>query len=57
MIQTFGVLKNCTHKYIRLIDEQSKKQKSLNDSDDEMIIKNNNLIRIKIRIRYYILIG
>ena len=41
MFKTFGVLKNVNHKYFRLIEEQSKKQKSLNDSDDEMIIKNN----------------
>lgn len=40
MIKTFGVLKSVNHKFFLLIDEQSKRQKSLNDSDDEMIIKN-----------------
>lgn len=42
MFKTFGVLQNITNRYFRLIEEESKKKKSLNDSDDEMIIKHIN---------------
>lgn len=39
MFKTFGVLNNITNRYSRLLEDESKKKKSLNDSDDEMIIK------------------
>ena len=42
MFKTFGVLNNITNRFLRLSEEQTKKKKSLNDSDDEMIIKNIN---------------
>ena len=40
MFKTFGVLNNITNRFVRLLEDQLKKKKSLNDSDDEMIIKN-----------------
>lgn len=42
MFQTYGVLNNITHKYFTLLEENSKKKKQFNDSDDEMIIRNKN---------------
>lgn len=44
MLETFGVIKNNTHKFFTLLDEESRKKRNLNDSDDEMIIKNKNEI-------------
>ena len=42
MFQTFGVLNNITSKYFHLLEDVPQKKKSLNDSDDEMIIKHIN---------------
>jgi hypothetical protein len=44
MLQTLGIIKNITHKYFSLLDEESRKKRNLNDSDDEMIIRNKNEI-------------
>ena len=45
MFQTFGVLNNITRKYFHFLEDEPKKKKSLNDSDDEMIIKHNNEVK------------
>ena len=42
MFKTLGVLNNITNRFLRKLEDQSKKKKSLKDSDDEMIIKNIN---------------
>jgi hypothetical protein len=44
MLETLGIIKNITHKYFSLLDEESRKKRNLNDSDDEMIIRNKNEI-------------
>ncbi len=40
MNKTYGVVKDITHKYSFYVDNYLKSKKTLNDSDDEMIIKN-----------------
>lgn len=45
MIKPFGVINNITKKYFTLLDNEFKTKKSLNDSDDEMIIKYKNEIK------------